>query len=110
MYARREVQNWLKPLVVSWGWGDENIQPSPDMGKTQFIRFHQWQGTRDVSAFLATPAAIRFQREHDWESVRRDCYALARETRDRINALTGLAPLCPDTGEWFAQLFTACRT
>ncbi|HLB49135.1 MAG TPA: aminotransferase class V-fold PLP-dependent enzyme [Anaerolineales bacterium] len=105
LYARRDVQAWLEPLVVSWGWGDEHLPPQPGMGETQFIRFHQWQGTRELASFLATPAAIEFQREHDWDAVRRACRTLARETRDRLNALTGLAPLCPDSAGWFTQLF-----
>lgn len=105
LYARREAQARLEPLVVSWGWGDENIAPAPAMGETQFIRFHQWQGTRDIAAFLATPAAIQFQSEHDWDTVRRECRLLAVETRSRLNALTGLDPICPDSGEWYAQLF-----
>jgi isopenicillin-N epimerase len=37
--------------------------------------------------------------------VRAACHALARETRDRLNALTGQAPLCPDSSEWFHQFF-----
>ncbi|MEK7310368.1 MAG: aminotransferase, partial [Chloroflexota bacterium] len=52
-----------------------------------------------------TPAAIEFQREHDWDAVRRECRTLARETRDRLNALTGFDPLCPDSAVWFTQLF-----
>lgn len=63
------------------------------------------KGTRELASFLATPAAIEFQREQDWDAVRRACRTLARETRDRINALTGFDPLCPDSAEWFNQLF-----
>jgi isopenicillin-N epimerase len=77
------------------------------MGETPFISSHEWQGTRDVAAFLATPAAIRFQTEHDWPAVRRACRALAADTRERIEALTGLPPLCPDSPEWFTQLVAA---
>ena len=51
------------------------------------------------------PAAIRFQAEHDWDDVRRRCHALAADTRRRIDALTGLPPICPDT--WFPQFFAA---
>jgi isopenicillin-N epimerase len=104
LYARREVQTWLQPLVISWGWGDEVLAPDPTMGETEFIRLHQWQGTRDIAAFLATPAAIRFQADHDWPAVRAACHALASETRRRLNDLTGLAPLCVDSPAWFGQM------
>jgi isopenicillin-N epimerase len=98
LYARREVQAWLEPLVVSWGW--ESEAPSA----SQFIDHHEWQGTRDLAAFLATPAAIQFQTQHDWEAVRADCHALVSETRRRLNGLTGLAPICPDSRDWFSQM------
>ena len=68
--------------------------------------WHEWQGTRDLAAYLTVPAAIRFQAEHDWEDVRRRCHQLAVATRGRIDAFTGLPPICPDT--WFPQFFTAC--
>ena len=98
LYARREVQAQLDPLVVSWGW--ESDAPSG----SQFVDYHQWQGTRDIAAFLATPAAIQFQAEHHWEAVRAGCHALAREARRQINELTGLPALCPDSSEWFSQM------
>ncbi|MBI3243678.1 MAG: aminotransferase class V-fold PLP-dependent enzyme [Chloroflexi bacterium] len=104
LYARPEAQAWLEPLVVSWGWGNDDLPPSPGLGETPFISIHQWQGTRDMAAFLATPVAIQFQVEHDWETVRRECHALASETRNRLNALTGLEAICPDSTEWLGQL------
>ncbi len=100
LYARREVQEQLEPLVVSWGWESENP------GRSQFVDYHERQGTRDPAAFLAVPAAIKFQAQHDWEAVRRRCRMLAQETRCRLNALTGLAPICPDTTQWFTQMAT----
>jgi isopenicillin-N epimerase len=81
--------------------------PGGQLGETPFISHHEWQGTRDLAAFLATPAAIRFQAEHDWPAVRRACRLLAAETRQRIDALTGLEPVCPDSPEWFTQLVAA---
>src|SRR5229473_2259406 len=60
LYARPEVQPWLEPLVVSWGY--ESAQPSG----SQFIDYHEWQGTRDLAAFLTVPAAIEFQTQHGW--------------------------------------------
>lgn len=90
LYARPAAQAWLEPLVISWGWEAE--QPGP----ARFVDWHEWQGTRDVAAFLSVPAAIRFQAEHDWDAVRRRCHALAVEARARIEALTGLAAICPE--------------
>jgi isopenicillin-N epimerase len=101
LYARREVQPMLEPLVVSWGWEAE--EPSA----SQYVDHHEWQGTRDPSAFLAVPAAIEFQRQHDWEAVRERCHLLARKTRDRVLALAGLPPICPDDRAWFYQMFAA---
>jgi isopenicillin-N epimerase len=101
LYARREVQPLLEPLVVSWGWEAE--KPS----NSAFIDHHEWQGTRDPAAFLAVPAAIAFQQEHDWGSVRRRCHQLAREARGRFQALTGLEPIHPDSEAWYSQMIAA---
>jgi len=99
LYARRDVQSRLLPLVVSWGY--ESEKPSSSL----FIDYHEWQGTRDMAAFLSVPAAIEFQATHDWDMVRRECHALAVETRRRINAITGLEPICPESSDWFKQMF-----
>lgn len=101
LYARPEVQHLLKPLVVSWGY--ESEAPS---GST-FIDHHEWWGTRDVAAFLTVPTAIRFQQDHDWGKVRSACHQLAVETWQRINDLTGLAPLHSSADEWFAQMIVS---
>jgi len=98
LYARPEVQPLLEPLVVSWGWESETPGDSP------FIDHHEWQGTRDIAAFLSVPAAIEFMGAHDWDRVRAECHALAREFRRRMTELTGLMPLSPDSPEWYAQM------
>jgi isopenicillin-N epimerase len=101
LYARPEMQPLLKPLIVSWGY--ESITPSG----SDFIDHNDWWGTRDHSAFLAVPAAIRFQQEHHWDEVRESCHRLAADAQKRICELTGLAPLHPATGDWFAQMAAA---
>jgi isopenicillin-N epimerase len=101
LYARPEMQNLLKPLVVSWGY--ESLTPT----NSRFIDHHEWWGTRDLAAFLSVPAAIEFQEKYHWDKVRDDCHVLARETQGRICDLTGLAPLHSDADGWFRQLFTA---
>lgn len=100
LYARPEVQSLLKPLVVSWGY--ESERP----GASQFVDHHEWWGTRDLAAFLAVPAAIRFQQEQDWGRVRSACHELVREAKARIRQLTGLPSLYPDDA-WFGQFAAA---
>jgi isopenicillin-N epimerase len=109
LYARREVQGWLEPLVVSWGWNrdTQTLEVSETSRvSSRFVEEQEWQGTRDTSAFLAVPAAIDFQAEHDWPRVRAACHELVREARRRIEGLTGLPPICPDSLDWYAQMAT----
>jgi isopenicillin-N epimerase len=100
LYAHPEVQDLLEPLVVSWGWGSEMPGPS------QFVDYHEWQGTRDLAAFLSVPTAIQFQQEHDWDRVRDGCHALAVDSEACICALTGL-PSLYSSDNWFVQMFSA---
>jgi isopenicillin-N epimerase len=101
LYARREAQELLSPLVVSWGWrGDGSV----GAGSGRFVDEQQWQGTRDLSPFLAVPAALEFLRGHDWPAVQRACHARLARARREVAALTGLPPLCPDSPRWYAQM------
>ena len=71
-------------------------------GRTALERRLQWQGTRDISAFLSVPAALRFQAAHDWPTHRRRCHAMALELQREVLARNGLAPIAPD--ESLAQM------
>ncbi len=97
LYARPEVKDTLEPLVVSWGWGAE--QP----GTSRFVDYHEWQGTRDIAAFLSVPAAIEFQHKYRWDEVRRRCIELAAETRDRLIEIFRTARLTQYQG-WALQM------
>jgi isopenicillin-N epimerase len=97
LFARREVQAMLKPLVVSWGWEAE--KPS---GST-FIDHHEWQGTRDLAAFLSVPDAIRFQARHAWPSVQAACHQLAAQARQRLLSQWPQPPICDEAR--FHQMF-----
>jgi len=54
LYVRPSAQDLLDPLVVSWGWEPKNPGPS------KFVEYHEWQGSRDFSAYLSVPARSRF--------------------------------------------------
>lgn len=108
LYARKEVQPLLEPLVVSWGWQPESstLLSLDSNGSSPFVLQHEWQGTRDIAAYLSVPAAIEFEAEHDWPRVRQECHELARYARQAIGELTGLEQICPDSPEWYAQMAT----
>jgi len=93
LYVRRELQRDVHPLLISWGY--EGDDPS-------FVSRHEKQGTRDPSAYLTVPAAIAWQREHDWDAVRDRCHQLARRARNEL----GLEPLTPDSEEFYRQMVT----
>ena len=101
LYARPEQQALLEPLVVNWGWKNRDPDISP------LIAYFTWLGTDDPASYLAVPAAIDYQLEHDWPQVRLACHELARQARDEIQALSGLPHICPDSTEWWMQMFTA---
>ena len=100
LYARPEMQNLVEPLVVSWGYESETPSGS------RFIDEQEWTGTRDIAAYLTTPEAIKFCREHNWREVRAQCHRLAQYAREQLALLIGLPPLSPDSDQWYRQMVT----
>ena len=98
LYATPEAQQWLQPLVISWGWRSDHPSGS------QFVDHHEWQGTRDLAPFLASSAALDFRASCDWAAVQAESHRLTLQTRTRINELTGLESISPDSAEWIGQL------
>jgi len=101
LYANLDVQDYIEPLVVSWGWGG-----NPDYSSGS--RFHdnlQWWGTHDPSAFLSVPEAIDFQKKYNWNRIRESCRSMVVETRKNIASLTRMDQICPDTRSWINQMF-----
>ncbi len=94
LYARRDQQRLLEPLVVSWGWGTER----PFTTNSDFLDYLEWTGTHDPSAYLSVPAAIQFQEEHEWTAVRQQCHNLVNQALARISGLTGLEPAYANDG------------
>ncbi len=96
LWARPERQEELEPLVLSWDWEEG----------TTFDSRRRWPGTRDPSAWLAVPAAVRFMEEHDWDVVRSRCHELGLRVRAELSELFGLEPVTP-TEDSFVQLLAA---
>ncbi len=98
LYARPEVHHLIEPLTVSFGWS-----PNKPVEK-RLVEYLEYIGTRDCSSFLAVPTALEFLAAHKWDKVRLQCHELARQFRERMTALTGLAPLSPDSTDWYMQM------
>jgi len=100
LYVRRELQNLIDPLVVSWGYN-----PTPETATgSRFIDLLQWTGTKDPSAALTVPNSIQFMQEHAWDEVRKECHLLLRQAIERICDLTGLHPLYPLDSDLYNQM------
>ncbi len=92
LFTRPEHHHLLEPLVVGWGWGE---------GRTftygsDYLDYFQWLGTDDLSSYFSVPAAIEFQKKHNWDVVRQKCHVLLHEAIQEINQLSGLSSPYPD--------------
>lgn len=102
LHARPEWHARLEAPVISWGYvaGDGGHTGfDAYAGRSVFERRLQWQGTRDLSAFLSVPAAIAFLERHDWPAVRRRCHALAAEALAALCERFDVAPIGSDA-DW----------
>lgn len=101
LYVRRDLQPLFDPLIVSWGYKAQFPSHS------QFLDYHQMQGTRDFSAFLTIPDSIEFMQQHNWESVAADCRKLVQHNASEFCEILNTSPLAPITDDFIAQLFSA---
>jgi isopenicillin-N epimerase len=100
LYVKREYQENLDPLVISWGY--EADYPS----HSKFLDYHQFNGTRDFSAYLTIPAAIRFMEEHHWTSVAASCRKMVIDNAQRFCELLHTTPLAPLREEFIGQMLS----
>ena len=98
LYVRKELQNQMDPLVVSWGY--ESLAP----GESQFLDYHEYQGTNDNSAYLCTPAVIEFLQKNNWKEKSAVAKTLVLENYPRFCKLLGSQEIAPLTTEFFGQM------
>jgi len=100
LYVSKQHQHWTDPLVISWGY--ESAMPS----HSQFLDYHQLQGTRDFTAFLTVPKAIEFMNSNNWEEQATNCRKLLQANAQRFCDLLGTKPLCPINDTFLGQMFS----
>lgn len=97
LWVKKEFQERLEPLIVSWGY-------ESDFPQNQFLDYHEFNGTRDMAAFLTAPAAIRFLDENNWKAKSAECKALILGNYKRFCDLLGTEPICPISPEFLGQM------
>ena len=98
LYVKKEFQDSIDPLIISWGY--ENATPT----ESQFLDYHEYQGTQDISSYLTTPTAIKFLTDNNWNQVAADCKQLILENYKSFCDLLGSKPICPITPEFLGQM------
>ena len=98
LYVKKEHQQALDPLIVSWGY--EAAYPSD----SQLYDYHQFNGTRDFTAYLTIPASLKFMQKYDWKSVSQSSKEMVLEWLPRLCEIAGSVPLAPLTAEFFGQM------
>lgn len=98
LYVRKELQDSLDPLVVSWGY--ESLAPSD----SQFLDYHEYQGTNDFSQYLCTPKVVEFLEKNNWVDVSKRCKQIVFDNYKRFCDLLGTQPICPVNDEFLGQM------
>jgi isopenicillin-N epimerase len=93
LHVRRDVQDRVRPLVISHGAN------SPRTDRSRFRLEHDWIGTLDPTAWLAVPDAIAFGATllpGGWPELRDRQRAVTRDGRALVCEATGVEIPCPD--------------
>ena len=98
LYVKKEIQDQFDPLLISWGFNAEVP------GKSKFLDYHQLQGTRDYSAFLTVPAALKYLKENDWRSVSAKCKQDILNNYESLCDVFDTKPIVPVTSEFLGQI------
>jgi len=98
LYVKKEFQHLLDPLVISWGYESENL------GHSQFLDYNEYQGTRDISAFLTVPKALEYLTSNNWNERSKNCRLLIQENYPKLCELLQTKPICGVSDEFLGQM------
>ncbi len=101
LYSNKNYQKNIDPLVISWGWRDESFS-----NESQFINWHQWQGTNDLSSYLTIPIILDFFKKHNWDNVSIDCHNLILETKNQFSNLNSVCVPTSNNSNHLGQMLS----
>ena len=90
LWANKNKKNILEPLIISHGWLPNNYKKlqKGEFTETRFIDSFEVQGTKDPSAWLTIPDAIKFINDKKYSNAFKESSKLAYETALTISNLT----------------------
>lgn len=100
LYVDKKWQPRLDPLIISWGY-DTTIP-----AQQKFYSYHQFNGTRDFSAYLCIPEAIKFRTKYNWEERMSQCKTFVHTQANRFANLLSTQPLAPLHINYIAQMLS----
>ena len=92
------MEDRLEPGQVSWGYHHANryADERDEWGSTPRLRFLEFEGTRDITPWLAVPAAIDFQAKIGFDAIRDRMRELANYVRRQMADRLGFPVVTPD--------------
>ena len=96
LFVKKKHQRWIKPLVYSWGKNGD------DPGPTEFLQDFQWQGTRDMAAFLTIPVALKFYDTY-LENNKEACRKNIKYAYKKFQLILNTDPIS-NGGDWLGQM------
>ena len=98
LHASKKMQELLEPLIVSWGY--ESATPS----HSQFLDWHEFNGTRDFSAYLCVPNIIQFKNDNNWDKLMAQQQNFILKWYPKFCKLLNTSPICPVSNDFLAQM------
>lgn len=98
LHVKKEFQDQLAPLIVSWGYESDNPSHS------RFLDYHEYNGTRDFSAYLVLPAIRKFWDDYDWERRTKQAKQILLQWYPKFCELLQTTPLSPLSEDFLGQI------
>ena len=100
LWVNQKNQKLLSPLIVSWGFDlDYNHE-------NQLHDFHQFNGTRDFSAYLTLPKSIDFLEENNFWKRNKDSHELLIRNAENVCKVLNSKCLAPLTEEFIGLILS----
>lgn len=98
LYVNKKIQKIIEPLIVSWGY--ESDTPS----ESQFLDWHEFNGTRDFSAYLCMPSLLKFRNDFNWDEAAKNAREMILKWYPKFCDLMETEMICPLNNKFLAQM------